>query len=189
MSDKLSLRSKSDKCIFVEYLKETKGYYFYYKSENKIIIARHAAFLEKEFLTRESSGSNVQLEEIQVTHESDVGGDFIIPSMDAEASGSRTPEPSSHGDENMVQDASPQGVMEEVSEPYTLRRSSRSSHPPERWLRLHQGSTCDAKDLLTYTEVMVWSDSVDGLDPCDLRYSLCTIIKFRTWFISRKELV
>jgi hypothetical protein len=60
MSDKLS--PKSDKCIFVEYLKETKGYYFYYKSENKIVIARHTVFLEKEFLIRGSSRSNVQLE-------------------------------------------------------------------------------------------------------------------------------
>jgi hypothetical protein len=71
MSGKLNLRS--DKCIFVGYPKETKGYYFYYKSENKIVVARHAAFLEKKFLARESSGSNVQLKEIQITHESDIG--------------------------------------------------------------------------------------------------------------------
>jgi hypothetical protein len=45
MSDKLNPRS--DKCIFVRYLKETKWYYFYYKSENKIVIAKHAIFLEK----------------------------------------------------------------------------------------------------------------------------------------------
>jgi hypothetical protein len=62
MSDKLSPRS--DKCIFMGYPKETKGYYFYYKSENKIIVVRHAVFLEKEFLAKGSSGSNVQLEEI-----------------------------------------------------------------------------------------------------------------------------
>jgi hypothetical protein len=62
MSDKLSPRS--DKCIFVGYPKETKGYYFYYKSGNKIAVARHAVFLEKEFLARGSSESNVQLEKI-----------------------------------------------------------------------------------------------------------------------------
>jgi hypothetical protein len=100
ISDKLS--PKSDKCIFVGYSKKTKGYYFYYKSENKIVIVIHAVFLEKEFLARECSGSNVQLEEIQVTHESDVSGDFIIPSMDAEVSENRTPGPSSHVDEDMV---------------------------------------------------------------------------------------
>jgi hypothetical protein len=88
--------------------------------------------LEKEFLVRGSSGSNVQLEEIQITHESDVGGDFTIFSMDAEASGSRTPEPSSHGDDDIVQDALTQGIMDETSEPHAFHRSSRSSHPPER---------------------------------------------------------
>jgi hypothetical protein len=62
--------------------------------------------MEKEFLTRGSSGSNVQLDESKVTHESDVGGDFTIPSLNVVASRSRTPEPSSHGDENMVQDVS-----------------------------------------------------------------------------------
>jgi hypothetical protein len=118
MSDKLSPRS--DKCIFMGYPKKTKGYYFYYKSENKIVVARHAVFLEKEFLARGSSGSNAQLEEIQITHESDVGGDFTIPSMDAESSGSRTSELSSHGDENVVQDTPPQGVMEEAFEPHAL---------------------------------------------------------------------
>jgi Reverse transcriptase (RNA-dependent DNA polymerase) len=100
----------------------------------------------------------VQLEEIQITHESDVGGDFTIPSMDAEASGSRTSKLSSHDDEKVVQDMPPQGVVEEASEPHALRRSSRSSHPPERWLGLHQGST-----PLTYMEAMARPDSVEWL--------------------------
>jgi hypothetical protein len=66
----------------------------------------------------------VQLEEVQITHESDVGGDFTIPSMDAEASGSRTSELSSHSDENVVQDTHRKGVTEEASEPHALRKSS-----------------------------------------------------------------
>jgi hypothetical protein len=88
--------------------------------------------LDKEFLARGSSGSDVRLEEIQVTHESDVGRDFTIPSMVAETSGSRTPELSSHGDKDMVQDAPPQSIVEELSEPHALRGSSRSNYPPER---------------------------------------------------------
>jgi hypothetical protein len=187
MSDKLS--PMYDKCIFMGYPKETKHYYFYYKSENKIVVARHAVFLKKEFLVRGSSGSNVQLEEIQITHESDVGGDFTIPFMDAESSGSRTSKLSSHDDEKVVQDTPPQGVMEEASQPHALRRSSRSSHPPERWLGLHQGLACDAEDSLTYMESMAQPDFVDCLEPCDLRYSLCTTIKFGTWLISLKELI
>jgi hypothetical protein len=65
MSDKLS--PKSDKCFFVRYLRETKGYYFYNKAEGKVFIARNGVFMEKEFLSKGVSGSNVQLEEIQET--------------------------------------------------------------------------------------------------------------------------
>ena len=36
-SDKLE--PKSDKCLFVGYPKETKGYYFYIPSENKVFVA------------------------------------------------------------------------------------------------------------------------------------------------------
>ena len=38
------LAPKSDKCIFVGYPKETKGYYFYTSSENKVFVARNAIF-------------------------------------------------------------------------------------------------------------------------------------------------
>jgi hypothetical protein len=72
------------------YPKEIKGYYFYYKSENKIVAARHVVFFKKEFLTRENNGSNVRLEEIQVAHENNIVRDFIIPSTDTEASESGT---------------------------------------------------------------------------------------------------
>jgi hypothetical protein len=83
--------------------------------------------------------------------------------MNTEASGSRTLEPSSHGDENMVQDAPRQDIVKEASKTHTLRKSSRSSHPPERWLEHHQGSTCDAEDPLTYTEAMAQPDSIEWL--------------------------
>ncbi|KAK8708165.1 hypothetical protein V6N13_059210 [Hibiscus sabdariffa] len=43
------LEPKSEKCTFVGYPKETKGYYFY--NENKVFVARTGVFLEKEFLT------------------------------------------------------------------------------------------------------------------------------------------
>ena len=62
MSDKLG--PKSDKCYFVGYSIETKGYYFCNRSENKIIVARYGVFLEKEFLSRRSSESDGVIEEI-----------------------------------------------------------------------------------------------------------------------------
>ena len=44
-SDKLT--PKSDKCFFVGYPKETKGYYFYNREEGKVFVAPHGVFLEK----------------------------------------------------------------------------------------------------------------------------------------------
>ena len=45
ISDKLA--PKSDKFLFVGYPKETKGYYFYNASENKVFVARNGVFLER----------------------------------------------------------------------------------------------------------------------------------------------
>ena len=41
------LGPKSDKCFFVGYPKETKGYYFYNPTENKMFVARSSIFLER----------------------------------------------------------------------------------------------------------------------------------------------
>ena len=61
MSDKLAL--KTEKCLFVGYPKETKGYYFYDPNENKVFVARKAVFLEKEFIFKKNSGSKVEHQE------------------------------------------------------------------------------------------------------------------------------
>jgi hypothetical protein len=61
-SDKLT--PKSDKCFFMGYPRETKGYYFYNKVEDKVFVAHNIVFMEKEFLSKGVSGSKVQLEEI-----------------------------------------------------------------------------------------------------------------------------
>ena len=63
ISEKLA--PKSDKCLFIGYPKETKGYYFYNAFENKVFIARNDVFLEREFIFKGTCGSIVQLEEIQ----------------------------------------------------------------------------------------------------------------------------
>nr|GEV40899.1 zinc finger, CCHC-type [Tanacetum cinerariifolium] len=70
--DKLDPRSI--KCIFVGYLKETIGYYFYYPLENKIFVARNAKFSENSLIVQEAnenhgllktSRSDERLESIQ----------------------------------------------------------------------------------------------------------------------------
>ncbi|VFQ96743.1 unnamed protein product [Cuscuta campestris] len=63
------LDSKSDRCKFVGYPKETKGYEFYHPTDNKIFVARNGTFLEKEFRSAISSGRKVDLEEIREPQE------------------------------------------------------------------------------------------------------------------------
>ena len=60
----VKLKPKSEKCVFIEYLKETVGYTFYHRSEGKTFVAKNGSFLEKEFLSKELSGRNVELYEV-----------------------------------------------------------------------------------------------------------------------------
>ena len=61
------LEPKSEKCVFIEYPKETVGYTFYHRSEGKIFVAKNGSFLEKEFLLKEVSGRKVELDKIICT--------------------------------------------------------------------------------------------------------------------------
>ena len=63
VSDKLEARY--DKCQFVGYPKETRGYQFYNTLEQRLFVSKHVVFLEKEFLLREDNGSKVELSEVQ----------------------------------------------------------------------------------------------------------------------------
>ena len=69
------LEPKSEKCVFIGYLKETVGYTFYHKSKGKIV-AKNGSFLEKKFLSKEVIGRNVKLDEV------------IVPSPELESSSS-----------------------------------------------------------------------------------------------------
>ncbi|KAK8698021.1 hypothetical protein V6N13_114153 [Hibiscus sabdariffa] len=98
------LEPKSEKCTFVGYPKETKGYYFY--NENKVFVARTGVFLEKEFLTNSGKGRNIELKEVQQQQE-------IEPEVK---------EISQDVEENPTD-----------LETQPLRRSSRERHEPERY--------------------------------------------------------
>ena len=63
ITDKLGPRS--DKCNFIGYPKETKGYYFYLVDEQKVFVSLKAIFLEKVFLGEGTVASKVELEEVQ----------------------------------------------------------------------------------------------------------------------------
>ncbi|GJT05617.1 retrotransposon protein, putative, ty1-copia subclass [Tanacetum coccineum] len=86
------LESRSIKCIFVGYPKETMGYYFYYPLENKIFVARYAEFFETNLIKQEASGSTVDFDEIQSEdaqpsentslHQHEVEPDTVEPQTD-----------------------------------------------------------------------------------------------------------
>jgi hypothetical protein len=154
--------------LFVWYPKETKGYYFYYQSENKIIVARHDIFLEKEFLAKESSGSNVILEEIQDTSHNTISDtDQINPSLDSSANEHlEEPNPQIVVEEILVPSSSASMQVEtklnlhtdvdevQQTEEQVLRRSHRTVRAPERYMGLHEVSVFDAEDPLTYAEAV-----------------------------------
>ncbi|GJY60844.1 putative retrotransposon protein [Tanacetum coccineum] len=67
------LDSRSIKYIFVGYLKESMGYYFYYLLKNKIFVARNTEFFENSLTLQEVSGSHRLLK----AGRSDVGLELI----------------------------------------------------------------------------------------------------------------
>jgi len=103
------LEQISDKCFFVGYPKETRGYYFYKPSEGTIVVARNGVFLEKDFVSKRISGRKVDLEEVQDPQSND------IPMEEQEQ------------DSQTVVIKNPIPVTQE------LRRSSRIRQEPERY--------------------------------------------------------
>ena len=61
------LKPKSEKCVFIGYPKENVGYTFYHRSEGNTFVAKNGSFLEKEFVSKEVSGSKVELDEVTVS--------------------------------------------------------------------------------------------------------------------------
>ncbi|XP_040251457.2 uncharacterized protein [Aegilops tauschii subsp. strangulata] len=109
--------SRSDKCNFVGYPKETIGYSFYLPSEHNVFVAKSGVFLEKEFLAKDLSGRTVQLDEISESSTTvDMGKEpeeipLIIPATEPEV---------------VAYDAETSDNV--VTEP---RRSGRAIQPPE----------------------------------------------------------
>ena len=79
------LEPKSEKCIFIEYTKETIGYTFYHRSEGKFV-SKNRSFPEKEFLSKEVSGRKVELDEVTVPAP-------LLESISSQKSVSMTPTP------------------------------------------------------------------------------------------------
>ncbi|KAL4342170.1 hypothetical protein GQ457_08G026280 [Hibiscus cannabinus] len=128
------LEPKSEKCTFVGYPKETKGYYFY--NENKVFVARTGVFIEKEFLTNSGKGRNIELKEVQQQQD-------IEPEVE---------------EISQVVEENPTDL-----ETQPLRRSTRERHEPERYgfLVTTHGDVIlvDQDEPKTYQEAVASPDS------------------------------
>ncbi|KAK8617349.1 hypothetical protein V6N13_080266 [Hibiscus sabdariffa] len=128
------LEPKSEKCTFVGYPKETKGYYFY--NENKVFVARTRVFLEKEFLTNSGKSRNIELKEVQQQQD-------IEPEVEG------------------ISQAVEENPTDLETQP--LRRSSRERHEPERYgfLVTTHGDVIlvDQDEPKTYEEAVASPDS------------------------------
>ncbi|KAK9043227.1 hypothetical protein V6N11_071574 [Hibiscus sabdariffa] len=133
------LEPKSEKCTFVGYPKETKGYYFY--NENKVFVARTGVFLEKEFLTNSGKDRNIELKEVQQQQ-------VIEPEVEE------------------IFQAVEENPTDLETQP--LRRSTRERHEPERYgfLVTTQGDVIlvDHDEPKTYQEAVVSPDSEKWLE-------------------------
>ncbi|KAL4311612.1 hypothetical protein GQ457_01G021040 [Hibiscus cannabinus] len=133
------LEPKSEKCTFVGYPKETKGYYFY--NENKVFVARTGVFLEKEFLTNSGKGRNIEPKEVQQQQ-------VIEPEVEE------------------VFQAIEENPTDLETQP--LRRSTRERHEPERFgfLITTHGDVIlvDEDEPKTYQEAVVSPDSGKWLE-------------------------
>ena len=129
-SDKLD--SKSDKCYFVGYPKESFGYYLYNPNEQKVFVSRHAAFLEKEFILEMASGSQIELDEVR--------------------------EPQSRKEKEVEQELIPHDDAVELTTQDTQgdSRSSRIRHPPQRYDDVF---IINNDEPTTYNEVLLDKDS------------------------------
>ena len=58
------LGPKSNKCFFVGYPKQIKGYYFYNLAKGKVFVIRTGVFLERKFIFRRTSGRKIELKEV-----------------------------------------------------------------------------------------------------------------------------
>jgi transposase InsO family protein len=177
------LQPKADKCFFIGYPRETKGYSFWHKLTNTIFVKKGATFLEKEFLERiKSDGSRVTLEEIQEDLQSsdhemnnDIHDDHFVPSRPPLVSGSRashqrveetlTTTPPNVQATRVEEEPIQQEIVEEVQlqrelqEPGEPRRSTRERRRPDFYMGLHEILVVDTEDPLTYEEAIQRDDS------------------------------
>ncbi|GJV18677.1 retrotransposon protein, putative, ty1-copia subclass [Tanacetum coccineum] len=136
------LQQRSVKCIFIGYPKETMGYYFYFPSENKIVVARYAEFFKKNLITQEVSGRAIDLKEIQ---NEDTSPSEITSKIPMEVEGFEPPQ----------------------EEDIPIRRSERTRRAPDRLclnVKVDEHSLGDLNEPTSYKAAMLDSKSNKWID-------------------------
>ncbi|GJW06059.1 retrotransposon protein, putative, ty1-copia subclass [Tanacetum coccineum] len=137
-----NLQQRYVKCNLYGYPKETMGYYFYFPPENKIVVARYAEFFEKNLITQEVSGRDMDLEEIQ---DEDTSPSEITSEIPMEVEGFEPPQ-------------------EEV---IPIRRSERTHRAPDRLclnVEVEEHSLGDLNEPTSYKAAMLDSESNKWID-------------------------
>ena len=139
LTDKLGPRS--DKCLFIGYSKESKGYYFYNTEEQKLFVSMRATFLKKEYLIG-SAKVNSELNEVrqgevplhsETTIESALIGSDPEPIEEPLRRSGRVPRQSDRYFGFLVRDWDPIELDENNEDPITYMDALQRSDS-ERWL-------------------------------------------------------
>ncbi|PKI43689.1 hypothetical protein CRG98_035920 [Punica granatum] len=141
------LETRSEKGRFVGYPSDSLGYYFYFPTEQRVVISRDAIFLEKQLVQEGGMERQIVLDEASSVPQTDQ----MPISMDIDKPV-----------ETPIQ-------IENVTEP---RRSGRVTHTPARYLNLHEnvqelfvhGDNDHRDDPTTYEEAISDIDSSKWLE-------------------------
>ncbi|KAL4308299.1 hypothetical protein GQ457_01G020660 [Hibiscus cannabinus] len=164
------LEPKYEKCTFVGYPKETKGYYFY--NENKVFVARTGVFLEKEFLTNSEKGRNIELKEVQQQQDIEPKVEGISQAVEENPTGLET-QPlrrstreryeleiygflvTTHGDVILVDQDEPKTYQEAVASPDS-----------EKWLEAMRSEM----DSMSENQVWTLVEPPEGIKPIGCKW-------------------
>ena len=135
------MEPKSEVCLLVGYPKETRGYLFYSRNDNKVFVSTNAKFLENNYMNNFTPKSRVVLPEMNEP--------VIEQSMDEIR------------DDVAVSDT-PQDITHEMTSTQEPRRSGRIVRPPIRFISL--GETYKAISKEAKSDPYTYEEAMDDID-------------------------
>ena len=182
------MESRTEVCLFIGYLKETRGGLFYRSLEKKVIVSTNAKFLEEDYVNNFKPKSKVILEDLDLAKESPKPPEFgPIVSLSPVRVQWRKNENILEGEQARVEPIVEQHVDIQVEEnqiqndqedlpvepqqPVEFRRSGRMTRKPSRYLllgELYQAITIDSEeDPVNYKEALEDVDAREWLKAMD----------------------